>query len=48
MAEQKLTATELLEKYYGSDEMAQKLIKHFREDGKQTDEEIYSFLESFY
>ena len=48
MAEQKLTATELLERDYGSDEMAQKLIASFRADEKRTDEEIYKFLESFY
>lgn len=48
MAEQELTATELLERDYGSDEMAQKLIASFRADEKQTDEEIYKFLESFY
>lgn len=48
MAEQELTATELLERDYGSDEMAQKLISSFRTDEKQTDEEIYKFLESFY
>lgn len=48
MAEQKLTSTELLERDYGSDEMAQKLIASFRTDEKQTDEEIYKFLESFY
>ena len=48
MAEQKLTATELLERDYGSDEMAQKLIASFRTDEEQSDEEIYKFLESFY
>ena len=48
MAEQELTATELLERDYGSDEMAQKLIASLRTDEKQTDEEIYKFLESFY
>ena len=48
MAEQELTATELLDRDYGSDEMAQKLIASFRTDEKQMDEEIYKFLESFY
>ena len=48
MAEQKLTATELLERDYGSDEMAQKLIASFRADEKQTGGGIYKFLESFY
>ena len=48
MAEQELTATELLERDYGSGGIAQKLIASFRTDEKQTDEEIYKFLESFY
>ena len=48
MAEQELTATELLERDYGSDETAQKLIASFRTDETQSDEEIYKFLESFY
>ena len=48
MSEQRLTETELLGRDYGSDEMAQKLIASFRADEKQTDEESYKFLESFY
>lgn len=40
--------TELLEREYGTDEMAQQLIESYRTDSGMSDEEIYSFLESFY
>ena len=40
--------TKKLEEEYGQDEMAMGLISEFRTDLKMTDEEIYSFLESFY
>ena len=39
--------TELLEKEYGQDEMAVRLIERCRLDG-HTDQEIYETLESFY
>lgn len=43
-----MTATELLEREYGQDEMAMELVKEFREDLNMTDQEIYDFLESFF
>ena len=45
---EEINYTELLEREYGQDPMAVKLIKDFREDLHQTDKEIYQFLESFY
>lgn len=40
--------TELLEKEYGADPMAMDLVRHWREEYNETDEEIYQNLESFY
>ena len=40
--------TKKLEEEYGNDEMAQGLIQEYRDDLKMSDEDIYSFLESFY
>ena len=40
--------TKKLEEKYKNDEMAQGLIQEYRDDLKMSDEEIYSFLESFY
>lgn len=46
MQEQDYTA--LLEKDYGSDPMAQDLIRQFRDDLGNSDKEIWEFLETFY
>jgi len=46
--EAQINYTELLEREYGQDEMAVKLIADFRTDLNQSDKEIYQFLESFY
>lgn len=40
--------TELLEREYGTDPMDIKLVTELRTERHMTDEEIYSFLESFY
>jgi len=45
--ETQINYTELLEREYGQDPMAVRLIAQLRQDG-DLDERIYHFLESFY
>ena len=40
--------TELLEKEYGADPMAMDLVRQWREEYNEPDDEIYQNLDSFY